>query len=68
MESIWIVFNKEYEIISIHRNQQFAEQVAKDYIRSFNFTKEECNNYFEMLEAYGYVVDLVYIEEYEVDD
>lgn len=68
MESIWIVFNKENEIISIHRNQQFAEQVAEDYIRSFNFNKEDCNECLEMLDTYGYVDDLVYIEEYEVDD
>lgn len=68
MESIWIVFNKDNDIISIHHNKQFAEQVAKDYIRSFNFNEEECNECFKMLDTDGFVDDLVYIEEYEVDD
>ena len=66
--NVFIVFNKENEIISIHKNREYAMQVAEDYIRSFGFNEEDCADCLEMLADCGYVEDLVWIETYEVDD
>ncbi len=66
--TIYIVFNKDDEIISIHKNREYAMQIAKDYIRTFSFTEEDLAECLEMLTEDGYVDDLVWIEEHEVND
>jgi hypothetical protein len=66
--NVFIVFNKENEIISIHKNREYAMQVAEDYIRSFGFSEEDCAECLGMLADCGYVDDLVWIETHEVDD
>ncbi len=66
--TVYIVFNKDYEIISIHKNKEYAIQVAEDYLRAFGFTEEDHTECLEMLTEYGYVGDLVWVEEHEVED
>lgn len=65
---VYVVLNREYEIISIHRSWEYAMQVAEDYIRSFGFSEEDCAECLEMLADNGYVDDLIWIETHEVDD
>lgn len=66
--NVFVVLNREYEIISIHRSREYAMQVAEDYIRSFGFSEEDCAECLEMLADNGYVDDLVWIETHEVED
>ena len=66
--TVYVVFNKNNEIISIHKNREYAIQVAEDYIRSFDFNEEDCAECFEMLAEIGYVDNLVCIKAHEVND
>lgn len=66
--TVYIVFDKHEVIISINKNRECAMQVAKDYIRSFGFAEEDLAECLEMLTDDGYVDDLVWIEEYKVND
>lgn len=65
---IYIVFDKDNKILSIHQNKEYAMQTAKDYIRTFGFCEEDNDDCFEMLARDGYVEEIVGIEVHEVHD
>lgn len=66
--SVYVVFNKDDEIISIHKNREYAMQVARDYIHTFGFNEEDYIDCLEMLANVGFVDDLVWVVEYELND
>lgn len=66
--TVYVVFNKDDEIISIHKNREYAMQVARDYIRTFGFNEEDYTDCLEMLANASFVDDLVWVVEYELND